>query len=205
MPILRISLQSELHISYLSSYLTFSHFWPPLTPASDSLIRSLWLPVGSSHSEMYEHREKWSANSIRSIIPEALVSAALWRRFDIVPSISVLLPPTPHPTLKSKLLREKRVQVTVDKRGLVSMEWCTAVKIFIFTGRMLVRSSVKSGVNFVGKQAVNHYTFVCRISCQVQDFIEHYSIFLWKHRKLKLENSKISTWTEGWVSLCKGN
>lgn len=84
-----------------------------------------------------------------------------------------------HLTQKSKLLRDKCV--TVDKRGLVSVEWCTAVKIFIFAERMLVRSSVKSGGNFVWKKAVNHYTFVYKISHeqhQVQNFIEHYSIFL---------------------------
>lgn len=78
------------HLTWL-----FIHFWPPLTPASDSLITTLWLAVGSSHSEMYGHREKWRANSIRSIIPEAVVSAALWRCFDVLPSRSVLhrLPP----------------------------------------------------------------------------------------------------------------
>lgn len=49
-------------------------FLPPslsTTPAFDSSITGVWLPVGSSHSEMYEHREKWMANSIKSIIPEA--------------------------------------------------------------------------------------------------------------------------------------
>lgn len=45
-------------------------FCPP-PPLSDSSITSVWLPVGSSHCEMYECREKWMANSIKSIIPEA--------------------------------------------------------------------------------------------------------------------------------------
>lgn len=41
------------------------------TPSSHSSITSVWLPVGSGHGEMYECGEKWMANSIKSIIPEA--------------------------------------------------------------------------------------------------------------------------------------
>lgn len=53
------------------SLLDFSPPFLSTAPTSDSSITSIWLPVGSSHSEMYEHEEKWMANSIKSIIPEA--------------------------------------------------------------------------------------------------------------------------------------
>lgn len=65
---------SRLHLSSPSPHLlTFSSFSvrhppPPLTLQS----QAVWLPVGSSHGEMYERGEKWMANSIKSIIPEAV-------------------------------------------------------------------------------------------------------------------------------------
>lgn len=63
------------HAVFISQTRPLTSWLSPLflstTPSSDSSITSVWLPVGSSHSEMYERGEKWMANSIKSIIPEA--------------------------------------------------------------------------------------------------------------------------------------
>ena len=58
-------------LSPLWTFPTFSVHRTPPPPSPDSSFTSVWLPVGSSHGEMYERGEKWMANSIKSIIPEA--------------------------------------------------------------------------------------------------------------------------------------
>lgn len=90
-------------VSY-SSFILQTHpltscLFPPFlstTPASDSSITTLWLPVGSSHSEMYEHGEKWMTNSIKSIIPEAVLCYQRYCKGVLMHCRHAQLPPDSH-------------------------------------------------------------------------------------------------------------
>lgn len=92
----------KLILSTLDSFHPFFFplffFFSSTTPASDSSITSVWLPVGSRRGEMYERGEKWMANSIKSIIPEAGPCYQQRCKGVLMHCLHALASPAPSPT-----------------------------------------------------------------------------------------------------------
>ena len=111
-----------------SPLLTFPSFSVHRTPPPDSSFTSVWLPVGSSHGEMYERGEKWMANSIKSIIPEAAPCYQWHCKGVLMHCLACSALPPPHSLRNQSCCgpggvgggRDKLHRLIRDQRGLVS-------------------------------------------------------------------------------------